>query len=133
MPQSQLPAYSLRLKDERAQALYVQVVQALTRNKRYRGSDCSEQQLAQELQTDTRCIAAAVVVTTGKNYASLVNSLRLSDACRMLRSVRYATHTAEEIGLLSGFASRQSFYNAFRKAFNVTPRAYRLGGAEKKA
>ena len=34
---------------------------------------------------------------------------------------------AEEIGLLAGFSSRQAFYLAFSRVYDITPRAYRLG------
>ena len=93
-----LPAYRLRLKAERSDELYVKILGHLTKHRLYRDS----------------------------NYNVLVNGLRLRDACQMLRSPRYGHMTAEEIGLLSGFSSRQAFYLAFSKVYKITPRAYRL-------
>ena len=123
------PAYRSRLKADRAYALYVRLLEKLTKEKLYRDPKYTAAQLARDLQTNTRYISAAVAVCTGKNYAALVNGLRLRDACKMLRSPKSANLTAEEIGLLSGFASRQAFYLAFSRVFTCTPREYRLMSA----
>ena len=119
------PAYRSRLRGERADDIYVRMLAQLTNNKRYRDPDYTARQLAEELGTNTRYISAAVAQRTGSNYNALVNSYRLRDACHMLRSARYAHLSAEEIGLLSGFSSRQAFYIAFRRVYDVTPRQYR--------
>ncbi len=124
------PAYRTRMKGERANALYVAILQRLTQGKLYRDPSYGTAQLARDLDTNTRYIAAAVAECSGGNYCALVNGLRLRDACRMLRSPRYAHLTAEEIGLLSGFASRQAFYLAFHRLYKCTPRDFRLA-AEK--
>lgn len=118
----------MRLKSERADELYVRILTQLTQGRRYRNPEYTATQMAHELGTNTRYISAAVALRTGSNYNALVNSFRLRDACRMLRSQRYAHLSAEEIGLLAGFSSRQSFYVAFRRAYATTPRAYRLRG-----
>lgn len=120
------PAYRSRLKSERADELYVRILEQLTRDRRYRNPGYTAAQMAKELGTNTRYISAAIALRTGSNYNALVNSFRLRDACRMLRSPRHAHLSAEEIGLLSGFSSRQSFYLAFRRAYSATPRNYRL-------
>lgn len=121
------PAYRTRLRSDRAAQLFVKILEKLATNKLYRDPKYTAQQLAQDLQTNTRYISAAVALHTGDNYNALVNSYRLRDACRMLRSSRYAHLTAEEIGLMSGFSSRQAFYLAFHRTKNCTPRQYRLG------
>jgi len=121
------PAYRTRLRSERAAQLFVKILEKLTTGKLYRDPKFTAQKLAEELHTNTRYISAAVALHTGDNYNALVNSFRLRDACRMLRSARYAQYTAEEIGLLSGFSSRQAFYLAFHRNKNCTPRQYRMG------
>lgn len=121
-----LPAYRLRLKAERSDELYVRILGHLTKHRLYRDPNYTSRQMAKDLNTNTRYISAAVANNTGDNYNVLVNGLRLRDACQMLRSPRYSHLSAEEIGLLSGFSSRQAFYLAFSKVFQITPRAYRL-------
>lgn len=124
------PAYRTRLKAERADELYIRILQKLTGEKLYRDPKYTTAKLARDLHTNTRYISAAVAVSTGQNYCALVNGLRLRDACKMLRSPKYAHLTAEEIGLLSGFSSRQAFYTAFSRIYDCTPREYRTPGDE---
>ncbi len=125
-----VPAYRTRLRGERANALYIAILRHLTQGKLYRDPSYGTAQLARDLKTNTRYIAAAVAECSGGNYCALVNEMRLRDACRMLRSPRHDGLTVEEIGLLSGFSSRQAFYLAFRRVYSCTPRDYRLA-AEK--
>lgn len=119
------PAYLKRLGPEQVDALYVRIVDRLTRTKLYRDPAYTAARLADDLGTNTRYIAAAVALSTGDNYSALVNGLRLRDACRMMTSHKYRHLTLEEIGLLAGYASRQAFYLAFNRKYHCTPKAYR--------
>ena len=128
--EKKIPAYHSRMKAEHTDELYVKILQKLSVGKLYRDPNYTAKKLAADLGTNTRYISTAVAVHSGDNYNALVNSLRLRDACRMLRSPRYANYTAEEIGLTVGFSSRQAFYLAFGRAHNITPREYRLQDTE---
>lgn len=116
-----------RLRSERAAQLYAAIVNKLTTGRMYRSPEYTARRMAKELQTDTRYISEAIARHTDGNYNALVNSFRLRDACRMMRSPRYARYTVEEIGLMAGFSSRQAFYLAFHRTWKCTPRQYRLG------
>ena len=59
------------------------------------------------------------------NFRSFVSDLRLAEAERLLRLRRYARFSAEQIGLMAGFASRQSFYPHFKEKYGCTPIEYR--------
>lgn len=120
------PVYRAQLRGERADEIYVNILKCLTQDKHYRDPAFTARRLAQELGITARNLSAAIAQHTGNNYNALVNSYRLRDACRMLRSARYAHLSVEEIGLLSGFSSRQAFYVAFHRVYDMTPRAYRL-------
>lgn len=125
MDEAVQPAYYKKMKAERADALYVSILQKLTQEKLYRDPSYTASRLSADLGTNTRYISAAVALSTGGNYAALVNGLRLRDACKMLRSPRYAHMSVEEVGLLAGFASRQAFYQAFHRLRGCTPLEYR--------
>lgn len=119
------PAYRSRLKATRADELYVQILQKIVVEKNYKNPGYTATRLAKELNTNSRYISAVVAQRMECNFNDFVNSYRLRDACKTLRSPRYAELTAEEIGLMSGFSSRQAFYLAFRKVYDVTPQQYR--------
>ena len=59
------------------------------------------------------------------NFCSFVSDLRLAEVARLLRLHRYARFSAEQIGLMAGFASRQSFYPHFKEKYGCTPIEYR--------
>lgn len=124
VPKSE-PSYLKRLSPEQINTLYVRIVDHLTRGKLYRDPTYTAGRLAADLQTNTRYIAAAVALSTGGNYSALVNGFRLRDACSMLASHKYSDMSIEEIGLLSGYASRQAFYLAFNRTYHCTPKTYR--------
>ncbi|MGN1260451.1 MAG: helix-turn-helix transcriptional regulator [Alloprevotella sp.] len=128
-----MKSYRNRLKAERADQIYVDILQKLIGEKYYRRPDFHAADLAAELGIDRRYISAAVATHThGGNYNALVNDIRLREACRMLTSLRYRNYTAEEVGLAAGYASRQAFYVAFRKRYGLTPRQYRLENSDDK-
>jgi AraC-like DNA-binding protein len=87
--------------------------------------------LSELLHINTRNIAAIVQLNTGSNFSKLLNTYRLADAEVMLRNKQ--EFSAEEIGLMSGFGSRQSFYRVFQENYGTTPRKFRLTHLEQQA
>ena len=74
-----LPAYRLRLKAERSDELYVKILGHLTKHRLYRDPNYTSRQLAIDLKTNTRYIAAAVANTTDDtNTATVLNQLLAS-------------------------------------------------------
>ena len=61
-----------------------------------------------------------------RNYTSFVNKFRIEEAMALLADKRYHDLNMEEISDAVGFANRQSFYSAFYKLNNCTPREYRI-------
>ena len=118
------PAYCQRIDPKRSKKLFAEIFQALKKGKLYRDPNFTAQQLSEQLNINTRYIAAIVLVNTNNNFSHLLNSLRLADAERLLRT--QSEYSAEEIGLMSGFGSRQSFYRVFLKNYGMTPRQFRL-------
>lgn len=98
----------------------------LEEEKVYRDSKYTARQMAIELQTNTRYLSAVVNSCFRKSYSSLINEYRLKEAVKLLADKHYKNKTIEEIGLMVGFANRQSFYAAFSKFVGETPRNFRL-------
>lgn len=117
------PSYCDRVDVKRSKAIYADICKTLKKGKLYRDPNFTAQQLAELLNINTRYIAAVVQLNTNDNFSNLLNTLRLTDAERMLRTK--SDYSAEEIGLLSGFGSRQSFYRVFLKKYGITPRQFR--------
>jgi len=94
--------------------------------KKYKDKDYSAKRLAEDLCTNTRYISAVVNMQFHKNYSSFVNQFRIEEAMSKLVDKNLPDLSMEDIGLMVGFANRQSFYAAFYKVTGMTPREYRL-------
>lgn len=94
--------------------------------KKYRQKDYSAKKLATDLGTNTRYISAVINVRFHQNYTSFINSHRIREAMSLLVDKRYKDCNMEEIAEMVGFSNRQSFYAAFFRINQLTPRAYKL-------
>ena len=81
--------------------------------------------VAAMLGVGSRTLSAVLKREGGGNFCSFISDLRLAEAERLLRLHRYARFSAEQIGLMVGFASRQSFYPHFKSKYGCTPIEYR--------
>ncbi len=81
--------------------------------------------VAAMLGVGPRTLSAVLKREGGGNFCSFISDLRLAEAERLLRLHRYERFSAEQIGLMVGFASRQSFYPHFKKKYGCTPIEYR--------
>ncbi|MDE5788343.1 MAG: helix-turn-helix domain-containing protein [Bacteroidaceae bacterium] len=124
--------YRMLLRPELVDEIYEKILQKLLVDKIYQDSKYSAKQLAEELKTNTRYISAVINLRFQQNYSSLINEYRIKQALYMLIDNRYQDKTIEEIGRMSGFANRQSFYAAFYRQKGITPKEYRDQQQEKR-
>lgn len=113
------------IRAELADELYDGILTIVVAQKKYRDPEYSAKQLAEDLKTNPRYLSAVINSRFGMNYSSLVNEFRVRDAIHYLTDKRYLELTMEEIGRLSGFANRQSFYAAFFKEKGEAPHQYK--------
>lgn len=118
-------AYRTMIRAELADELYDKIMNILIVQKKYKNPNYLAKDLAKELSTNTRYLAAVINSRFGMNYSSLVNEYRIKDALHILVDKRYLERTIEEISVMTGFSNRQSFYAAFYKMTGETPNNYR--------
>ena len=119
------PLYRSLLNGEMVEEMYQRIMAKFVVEKKYRDPEYNAQKLAEELGTNTRYISAVINLRYQDNYSQMVNEFRIKDAMYMLKDKHAAKMTMEDIALTVGFANRQSFYSAFYKRNNMTPRDYR--------
>ncbi|MBQ0095469.1 MAG: AraC family transcriptional regulator [Bacteroidetes bacterium] len=117
--------YRSLIRAELADELYDKILTIIVAQKKYRDPEYSAKQLAKDLDTNPRYLSAVINSRFGMNYSNLVNEFRVRDAVHMLTDKRFLDKTMEEIGLMSGFANRQSFYAAFFKEKGEAPHQYK--------
>lgn len=118
-------AYSKRINRKTLDMIRKGIHNYIIVGKRYRDVNYTARRLAEDINTNTRYLSAAVKLHYGCNFSELVNKLRVEDAKLMLSDPE-CTMTMEDISYSAGFANRQSFYTAFAKFVGVTPKEYRL-------
>lgn len=118
--------YRNLVRAELVDDLYERILHKLVVEKKYRDPEYSAKKLAEELNTNTRYISAVISLRFNQNYSCLVNEYRVKDAMYMLIDKRCASMTMEDISAEVGFANRQSFYAAFYRIHQCSPRQYKL-------
>lgn len=101
------------------------ITDVMFKRRRYRDIDYSASLLAQELGLSPSALSRLLRSVMGCSYADLVNVRRVGDARKMLADAKYQRYTVDEIGLMTGFRNRQSFFTAFVKHAGTTPQRYR--------
>ena len=118
-------AYRSMIRPELADDLKEKIYKVLVTNKKYRDPSYTAKKLASEINTNTRYISAVVNVKFGMNYSNFVNKYRIEDAVKVLANKQFRDLTMDEVSEMVGFANRQSFYAAFYRMKEITPRAYK--------
>lgn len=110
---------------DEGQKLVMTVLSYIDEN--YRDGELS--QLAAELHYDLCWLSREIKRRTGQTYTELLQRKRLSQAGYLL------THTAmgvSDIAAAVGYENVSYFHRIFQRKYGVTPRRYRVGGAENK-
>lgn len=118
-------SYLEHFSADRADRIYVEVLNLLQVKKLYRQPGITARQVADMIGEDHRAVSAALALQSGENFLTLLSRLRVREACRLLKDSKQSEWSAETIGLRSGFASRQAFYLAFKRSTGMTPKQYR--------
>ena len=92
-------------------------------NKLYLQNDLKLAHLSAQLDIPEHIISLTIKEHTSKSFRDYINSFRVLKAKEILQK-SYGLYTIEAIASQAGFNSRASFYNAFKKQTNKTPKAY---------
>ncbi len=94
-------------------------------NRRFLDNLLSLETLANELRVSTSQLSKLINEQSSKNFNQLINEYRIEYSKDLLQNDDYNQYTITSIALESGFNSKSTFYNAFKKHTGVTPTQYR--------
>ena len=123
--------YQALLSEETKDRLRDEILRLIVTERKYKDPTYSSKKLAKDLDTNSRYLSAVCATRFHKNYSELVNDYRVNDAMSLLTDKRYAKMSVEDISVMAGFSTRQSFYANFFKRIGITPRQYRLNHQNK--
>lgn len=85
----------------------------------------SLERVSSKLDISANYLSQIVNNHSNYSYADYVNTQRVALAKQLLLDPEFNKYTIHSIALETGFNSKSSFYNAFKKVTNLTPTAYK--------
>ncbi|MDX6183929.1 helix-turn-helix domain-containing protein [Flavobacterium sp. Fl-77] len=70
-------------------------------------------------------VSQLINMITGDNFANYINNYRVEAVKEMILDSDYENYSLLAIGLESGFTSKTTFHNAFKKSTGMTPNSFR--------
>ena len=120
------PRYEkLRLSAEDEKGYVEQLKRVMEEKRPYLREDLTLQDLADELAMATHHLSMVLNIHFKRNFYSFINGYRVEDAKRKLADPDYRGQTILSIAYGSGFNSKTTFNDIFRKFTGKTPREYR--------
>jgi AraC-like DNA-binding protein len=92
--------------------------------KPYLECDLTISNLASLIDTDIHKLSQVINGSFNKNFYDYVNSFRIEESKRLLSNPESEKYKIISIAWDSGFSTKSSFYNAFRKNTGLTPGEY---------
>lgn len=109
-----------------ADNLYFQKLELLCKDQHiYTDSTLNREKVAEKLGISPGYVSQIVNTITGDNFAHYINQYRVEAVKEMISDPEYENDTLLTIGLESGFTSKTTFYNAFKKVTGQTPNEYK--------
>ncbi|SHK71135.1 helix-turn-helix domain-containing protein [Chryseobacterium polytrichastri] len=106
--------------------LYFQKLELLCKDQHiYTDSTLNREKVAEKLGISAGYVSQIVNTITGDNFAHYINQYRVEAVKEMISNPEYENYTLLTIGLESGFTSKTTFYNAFKKVTGQTPNEYK--------
>jgi len=114
-------AYNMQMEE-----LYNDIIDFFEKNHPYLQQNFRITTLATDLNTNAKYISDAININFHGTFDGLLNKYRLQYAKNMLDKGIAQKYTMEYIYTLSGYSNRSTFYENFRKTFNMTPKEYQI-------
>ncbi|AZA77186.1 AraC family transcriptional regulator [Chryseobacterium sp. G0186] len=109
-----------------ADNLYFQKLELLCKDEHiYTDSTLNREKVAEKLGISAGYLSQIVNTITGDNFAHYINQYRVEAVKEMISNSEYENYTLLTMGLESGFTSKTTFYNSFKKVTGQTPNEYK--------
>jgi AraC-like DNA-binding protein len=115
------------LHPEKKNLLKEFILKLINENKIFLNPSLTVENIATELQTNSKYISYVINDCFHKNFYNFVNEYRIHSAIDFLSDPKYGHYSIEGIGNLAGFKSKSSFNAAFKKQTGKTPSEYKTG------
>lgn len=110
---------------QKSEEKFTQINTFITENRKYLQAKYTLQNLSEDTNLSPSSLSAIINNAANKSFVDYINEMRIKQAKKLLVNPEYKNYTIVAIGLESGFNSKSSFYNVFKKHTGCTPLAYK--------
>jgi len=123
--EEQTPNYFLSLTQADRESIKKGIKKALVQEKMYRDPQLQLQDIALKVNVSKHHISHILKEELNSNFYQFVNSLRIEEACKLLKDTDYEHYTIEAIAETVGFRSKTTFNKSFKAIIGQTPSVYK--------
>lgn len=102
-----------------------QLENQLYKEKIFTNPELSEEKLAKKLNTNRTYLSENVNQHFGKSFRSVINQLRIEEACQLLSNKEFDHFSIEGIAISVGYRNLSSFNSTFKRETGITPSFFR--------
>lgn len=113
-----------RMDEEWLDDIYSRLIEYMNTERPYLDPEISLGSLAEGMGIGVHKLSLSINTKSGNNFFNFINSFRVEEAKRLLAETEEKSYSVEDVAYLSGFNSRASFYNAFKRHQKQTPTEY---------
>ncbi len=117
-------------KTESNSLLFENICKYIETNKTFLNPNVNLDNVSKDLQISSSHLSKIVNKNHNLNFTDLINEYRVDHAKTLLLNPNFNNYTIIAIGLESGFNSKSTFYNAFKKFTSQTPSGFRSKNSE---
>ncbi|CAM4045840.1 helix-turn-helix domain-containing protein [Pseudoalteromonas byunsanensis] len=111
--------------DAVAQTIFAEIERVVWHEKLYQQPKLTIVELADHTGLKVRDISWAVNTVAQRNFSDYINSLRARAVKAAIETAPHSTMPLINIALDQGFNSKSTFYNSFKKEFELTPMQFK--------
>lgn len=116
------------LSTDEAMAIKQSLQQIMEQEEVYMDSELTLPILANKAGLSTHQVSQVINEHLGQNFYAFVNDYRIKKAQQILLDPQFAKLAVVDLAIEVGFKSKSSFYDAFKKATNMTPTQFKKQG-----
>jgi len=119
------PAQPHTMEEEESNQLMLRIEQVMENTDTICATDFSQKRLAELVECKYWIVSQVIKDKRGKNFNTLLNDYRISEACRRLNDIENnGKFTIEAIASSLGFKSRSNFTTVFKRITGIAPSEY---------
>lgn len=107
------------------QDLMNRLIHFLESEKPYLNPNLTLEDLSKTLNTNRTYLSTLINNNEGKNFNAFINEYRVAEARRILIGIKSNLYSVEDVGRMSGFGTKSSFYTCFKSIIGVPPAYFR--------